>query len=114
MISKKKAFHRNSECFSFHNHHRLAIFGGAIFIFRLQISLQTAKKNAILHTFQANGGAIEPFAPPLATLLGRPILRTCDMPIHICDCETATCLVQIAKSSLNLWREKWGWIEFEI
>ena len=39
------------------------------------------------------------------------LLRTCDALMNIC--ETATCYVQTAKSSLNLWCEKWGWTEFE-
>ena len=43
---------------------QLRLEGGAIFVFRAKISLRTAKKHAILHTFQASGGAIAPFAPP--------------------------------------------------
>ena len=38
---------------------------GAIFVFRAKLSLKTAKKNAILHTFEVIGGrATAPFAPP--------------------------------------------------
>ena len=77
------------------------IFAVGKFDYSVMVPYQNLTRKPELFQAPPGPGYDVPPEPPLAG-------PDCDALVHICDCETATCLMQIAKSSLNLGCKKWG------